>query len=228
MEKPCKRRGDPEGRNGRPADLGPLWDRGRWRTYSVGRDVQPERDAGESPSRPSGQPKQPRSRPLLGAGEELTPEAAQVADAIMELPHVVAADRIGAERIGMLLVQIGRVEAALADGHVESRKGAPRRLLDQHRRLNGELREWLDRFGLTPKGRSDWAGSLLRWPLTERDPSACRGRGLNRRGRQAVLEAIIEAPGATIGDRLKALELLREFDDEGRPPFADRGGRHSR
>jgi hypothetical protein len=43
---------------------------------------------------------------------------------------------------------------------------------------------------------------------------------VNRRGRQVVLEAIVEAPDATIGDRLKALELLREFDEETKLQFA--------
>jgi hypothetical protein len=66
---------------------------------------------------------------LSASADDLAPEAARIADAIMELPYIVAADRIGAERIGMLLVQVGRIERALADERVEGRRGAPRNLM---------------------------------------------------------------------------------------------------
>ena len=79
---------------------------------------------------------------------ELTPAAAEIADELMTLPHVTAADRLAAEEIGRLLVMIDRIDAALADGKVQSRGGAPRKLIDFRFRASKELREWLDRFGL--------------------------------------------------------------------------------
>ncbi len=51
---------------------------------------------------------------------ELTPEAAEIADELMTLPHVTAADRLAAEEIGCLLVMIDRIDAALANGKVFS------------------------------------------------------------------------------------------------------------
>jgi hypothetical protein len=42
---------------------------------------------------------------------------------------------------------------------------------------------------------------------------------VNRQTRCAVLEAIVAAPDASPSDRLRALELLREFDEDGRAPF---------
>ena len=59
-----------------------------------------------------------------------------------------------------MLVMIDRIDAALADGKVQSRGGAPRKLIDFRFRASKELREWLDRFGLTPKGRADWVATL--------------------------------------------------------------------
>ncbi len=56
---------------------------------------------------------------------ELTPEAAEIADELMTLPHVTAADRLAAEKIGRLLAMIDRIDAALADGKVQSRRGGP-------------------------------------------------------------------------------------------------------
>jgi hypothetical protein len=61
----------------------------------------------------------------------------------------------------MLLVQIGRVEAALADGRVENRKRAPRRLLDQHRRHNGlaGLARAVDERGEADRAAAHFLGS---------------------------------------------------------------------
>jgi hypothetical protein len=44
-------------------------------------------------------------------------------DELMALPHVVAADRLAVERVALLGAQLRRIEAALADGVVEGRRG---------------------------------------------------------------------------------------------------------
>ena len=112
---------------------------------------------------------------------ELTPEAAEIADELMTLPHVTAADRLAAEEIGRLLVMIDRIDAALADGKVQSRGGAPRKLIDFRFRASKELREWLDRFGLTPKGRADWVATLSSGRRFVDELAELNGHGSERR-----------------------------------------------
>jgi hypothetical protein len=89
----------------------------------------------------------------------LSEEGLAFVDSLMALPHTVPADVTAATEIARLMELIARVDAALADGVVESRKGA-RELIDHRRRLSAELRRWLADFGLTPRGRADWVRSL--------------------------------------------------------------------
>src|SRR5947209_16894603 len=90
----------------------------------------PSADHGWVPN-PGGHPKtlvrrHPRNRNrevhgLYSARRSLTEEARRVADTLMQAQHVVQFDRIAAEEIGALIVQLDRVDAALADGRVEHR-----------------------------------------------------------------------------------------------------------
>jgi hypothetical protein len=83
----------------------------------------------------------------------------------MEAPHTVQLDRIGAEEIGSLLVQLERIDAALEDGRVEGKAGQARALIDLRSRLSGRLEKWLAAYGLTPLSRATWAESLARGGL---------------------------------------------------------------
>ncbi len=89
----------------------------------------------------------------------LPPEAVEIADSLMQAPHVVDLDRYGAEEIAALVVQIDRIDAALADGRVE-RNDRPRALIDLRARLSGRLERWLAAYGLTPASRAEWAARL--------------------------------------------------------------------
>ena len=80
-----------------------------------------------------------------------------MAEWLLSLEHVKEADRVAAEEVGALVSVIERLDAALADGRVENRKGEARSLLDHRRRYSAELGRWLDRFGLSPSGRADVA-----------------------------------------------------------------------
>ena len=113
---------------------------------------------------------QNRSREVHGvysARRELTPEVREIAESLMELPHVASADAAAAIEIGKLTVLVDRIDQALADGHVENRRGQLRSLVDQRRKLSRELRDWYAAFGLTPLGRAEWASRLARPSLGE-------------------------------------------------------------
>jgi hypothetical protein len=93
------------------------------------------------------------------ARAELDPAAREIADALMEAPHVDPLDRLAAEEIGALVVQLGRIDAALADGRVE-RNGTARSLIATRTKLSSRLESWLRQFGLTPASRAEWAKQL--------------------------------------------------------------------
>jgi hypothetical protein len=63
------------------------------------------------------------------------------------------------EENGALVVQLDRIDAALADGRVE-RNGTARSLITVRDKLSGRLESWLRQFGLTPASRADWARQL--------------------------------------------------------------------
>ena len=55
---------------------------------------------------------------------------------------------------------LGRIDAALADGRVESGRGQARALLDIRLRASGKLQGWVAQLGLTPAARATWAAQL--------------------------------------------------------------------
>jgi hypothetical protein len=97
---------------------------------------------------------------LYSTREHLTPRGQHVATWLAGLPHVTEADQLAAQEVGALTSILERIDAALADGRVESRRGEARALLDLRRRYSTELGRWLDRFGATPRGRAEWARQL--------------------------------------------------------------------
>jgi hypothetical protein len=112
------------------------------------------------------QARQPGNRNRLTHGAysklaraELEPAAKEIADALMQAPHVDPLDRLAAEEIGALVVQLDRIDAALADGRVE-RGGTARALIVVRDKLSGRLESWLRQFGLTPASRAEWARQL--------------------------------------------------------------------
>lgn len=108
---------------------------------------------------------QNRSREVHGlysTRRELTPEVREIADSLMALPHVASSDYVAAIEIGKLVLLSDRIDQALADAHVENRRGQLRSLVDQRRKMTRELREWYAAFGLTPLGRAEWAAKLAR------------------------------------------------------------------
>jgi hypothetical protein len=108
------------------------------------------------------------------ARRELEPAAREIADALMEAPHVDPLDRLAAEEIGALVVQLDRIDAALADGRVE-RGGAARSLIVVRDKLSGRLESWLRQFGLTPASRADWARQLAEREKPRSDDPATPG-----------------------------------------------------
>ena len=79
----------------------------------------------------------------------------------MSAPHVTALDEIGAVGIGRLEALIETLDRVIADnGAVNARSGKVRALVDLRLRASRRLGEWLDRYGMTPKGRAEWARTL--------------------------------------------------------------------
>jgi hypothetical protein len=74
---------------------------------------------------------------------------------LIELPHVTVLDFPAAREIAALTVQAERVDAALADGRVESKKGELRTLLEHRRRLSAQLLALFESFGMTPSRHPD-------------------------------------------------------------------------
>ena len=89
----------------------------------------------------------------------LAPGAQEIANALMELPHVQPLDRVAAEEIGSLCVRLERIDADLDERGHFGRSGA-RSLLEHKARLGRELRAWLREFGGTPRARWEFAQQL--------------------------------------------------------------------
>ena len=90
------------------------------------------------------------------------PRARQIAEAIMAEPHTAAVDTLGAVEIGRLEALIETLDTAI-EATPRTGRGAGRMtgLLEHRLRASRRLAEWLDRYGMTPKGRADWASKLV-------------------------------------------------------------------
>ena len=91
--------------------------------------------------------------------------ARAVADEILAAPHTVPLDEYGALEIGRLLALCQALDVALAQRGVTGAQGRVRDLVDVRLRASRRLAEWLDRYGMTPKGRAEWARQLAQGGL---------------------------------------------------------------
>jgi hypothetical protein len=95
----------------------------------------------------------------LYSGRALAPRGAEIAKALMELPHVTGIDIVAAEEIGSIVARLEPIDGDLDErGHFG--RGGARVLLEHKARLSRELRTWLREFGGTPKAKADFARSL--------------------------------------------------------------------
>ena len=81
-------------------------------------------------------------------------------EALLEMPHVIPPDCLAAEEIVRLRSLIKRIDRHLTDNQVENGMGEARRIIEYRRKLSGELRAWLQDFGMTPKSRADFAQAM--------------------------------------------------------------------
>ena len=88
------------------------------------------------------------------------PRARKVADEIMAAPHTVQLDEYGALEIGRLVALCNALDVALSQRGVVGKGGRVRDLVDARLRASRQLAAWLDRYGMTPKGRAEWARQL--------------------------------------------------------------------
>ena len=77
------------------------------------------------------------------SGRILAPRAAEIADALMEAPHVVELDRIAAEEIGQLVALVEAIDLDIAERGLRSRRS----LLELRLRASGRLEKWLPSSG---------------------------------------------------------------------------------
>lgn len=111
----------------------------------------------------------------------LAPRAAEIAEALLQLPHVQPLDRLAAEEIGALVARIEALDAALDARQPGSRGTAT--LLDLRLRASSRLERWLREFGATPAARAEWAARLAQGGLAA---EIARRRGHSDRDGQAL------------------------------------------
>ena len=99
-------------------------------------------------------------------GRVLAPRAAELADALMQLPHVQELDRVAASEIASIVSRLEAIDADLEErGHFG--RGGARSLLEHKARLGKELRQWLREFGGTPRARAEFAKALAEGGLAQ-------------------------------------------------------------
>ena len=90
----------------------------------------------------------------------LDPRTAQVAEAILAEPHTVPLDEIGAVAIGRTVALLDAITADLEERGLTRKNGEARSMIDKHLSATRRLAELLDSYGMTPKGRAEWARQL--------------------------------------------------------------------
>ncbi len=91
----------------------------------------------------------------------LEPRAQEVADGLMELPHVIPADTLAAREVGRLEAMIEAIDGELDRVGMDAEGARLSWLLDMRLRASRRLLEALDRFGATPLARARWARELV-------------------------------------------------------------------
>jgi hypothetical protein len=107
----------------------------------------------------------------------LTAEEEEELEALLSLPHTSALDAAAAEEIVRLRSLIARVDQALAAPPGLERRGRMRELVAIRARLSAQLAAWLDRFGLTPRARAEFARTLGTTSLAEEIQRRMNGDG---------------------------------------------------
>jgi hypothetical protein len=92
----------------------------------------------------------------------LEPRAREIAEGILAAPHTIDLDELGAVEIGRLEALIEAIDQDLAERGLTNKRGDVRSLVDLRLRASRRLAEWLDRYGLNPHARADWAAKLGR------------------------------------------------------------------
>ena len=99
------------------------------------------------------------------SGRGLAPRAAEVAEALMMLPHAHPLDRLAAEEIGSIVAALESIDRQIR------KRGVPpvarSQLMELKKGLGRELRAWLQEFGGTPRARAEWAAQLGKGSLGE-------------------------------------------------------------
>ena len=88
------------------------------------------------------------------------PRAQEIAEAIMAEPHTAPIDTLGAVEIGRLEALIEALDAEIGRIGVGSKGAKIGTLLEMRLRATRRLSEWLGQYGITPKGRAEWARQL--------------------------------------------------------------------
>jgi hypothetical protein len=97
----------------------------------------------------------------------LEPRAREVAERVLSAPHTVELDEIGAVEIGRLEALIEAIDRDIAERGLTGKGGNARSLVDLRLRASRRLVEWLDRYGLNPQSRAEWAAKLARPSMRE-------------------------------------------------------------
>jgi len=92
--------------------------------------------------------------------QTLAPRARELADALLQAPHTVPLDRLGAEEIGAVIAILERIDEELLANGLTDRKGNARSLVELRVRLSGRLERWLAAYGATPAARVQWVHAL--------------------------------------------------------------------
>jgi hypothetical protein len=88
-------------------------------------------------------------------GAPLAPRAAEIATALVSMPQVSQLDELGAQEIGRLCALIEAIDDDIARNGL-TRRGDARAIVKLRFQASRRLQEWLDRYGLTPRGRADY------------------------------------------------------------------------
>jgi len=92
----------------------------------------------------------------------LAPRTREVADALLELPHVKPIDRIGAEELGGMVAVAEALDRDIAEHGVTDAKGRVRSVVALRIRVSGRIERWLREYGATPASRVEWVERVSR------------------------------------------------------------------
>ena len=101
-----------------------------------------------------------RGRHGIRSERMLEPRAQEVAQEVMQAPHVDAVDWVGAQELGRLSALIEAIDGELARVGMSGPGARVRWLLEMRLRASGRLSDWLGAYGMTPRGRAAWARDL--------------------------------------------------------------------